>query len=256
MTAALAMQQHPLNTSPAYPPNAHFAAHAGRRAQPDAAELDGRFNSPLIDQAFLPGGQEWSDWAASWFLSDQTPRMIVSRQLVVLAINHTAWEMVSRGDLLSISDRQLSTRTGLLLPKLRQAVLGAREKESRLLLNDGDSEIMVTVAASSDRPDEAVKLTLRDTTLPATIECLDLRQLFGLTRSEQTAILGLFTGLSSTEIADGSGRSVLTVRTHVKRAYRKIGVRSLAQLFARLLPYASICAAPSAAERTPQRPLP
>jgi DNA-binding NarL/FixJ family response regulator len=101
-----------------------------------------------------------------------------------------------------------------------------------------------------------VTLTLRDTTLPATIECIDLRQLFGLTRSEQTAILGLFTGLSSTEIADESGRSVLTVRTHVKRAYRKIGVRSLAQLFARLLPYASICAAPPAAERTASRPTP
>ena len=232
---------------------AHLAAQSGRRGALDAQELDGRFTSPSSDQAFLPEAPDWLDWAADWFKSDQTPRVIVSRQLTVLAINHCAWELISRSDLLLISDRQLSTRKSLLLPKLRAAVSSARERESRVLLNDGGSEVMLTTAASSERPDEAVTLTLRDTTQPATIECLDLRQVFGLTRSEQGAILSLLSGQSSTEIADGSGRSVLTVRTHLKRAYRKIGVRSLAQLFARLLPYAAICTAPPAEERTPQR---
>jgi DNA-binding CsgD family transcriptional regulator len=252
----LAIQQYPSQTSTVQPLGALLVAQAGRREPLEAPELDAKMLGPSIGQGFVPGAPEWSDWAADWFISDQTPRVVVSRQLAVLAINHSAWELISRGDLLSISDRHLSTRKNLLQPKLRQTVSSAREKESRLLLNDGDSEVMVIAAAHPDRPDEAVALTLRDTTLPATIECIDLRQLFGLTRSEQTAILGLFTGLSSTEIADGSGRSVLTVRTHVKRAYRKIGVRSLAQLFSRLLPYASICAAPPAVERTGSRPTP
>ena len=237
-------------------PGAHLTGAAGRRSALDAPELESRFTGPSLDQTPLPEAAEWLDWAGDWFKSDQTPRVIVSRQLAVLAINHRAWEMISQSDLLLISDRQLSTRKSLLLPKLRQAVSAARERESRVLLHDGDSEVMVTVAASSERPDGSVAMTLRDTSQPAAIECLDLRQVFGLTRSEQGAILSLLSGQSSSEIADGSGRSVLTVRTHLKRAYRKIGVRSLAQLFARLLPYAAICTAPPAEEQTPSRSRP
>ena len=65
----------------------------------------------------------------------------------------------------------------------------------------------------------------------------DLCEIFGLAPSEQSVILGLLRGQSPPEIAKETGRSILTVKWHIKRAYRKIGVRSNAQLFARLLPF-------------------
>jgi DNA-binding CsgD family transcriptional regulator len=53
-------------------------------------------------------------------------------------------------------------------------------------------------------------------------------------------IIQLVKGYSSREIAEQFGKSILTVRTHVKRAYGKIGVKTRGQLFAKLLPYLSI----------------
>ena len=44
----------------------------------------------------------------------------------------------------------------------------------------------------------------------------------------------------SGDIAEQTGKSILTIRTHVKRAYGKIGVKTRGQLFAKLLPYLSI----------------
>jgi DNA-binding CsgD family transcriptional regulator len=64
--------------------------------------------------------------------------------------------------------------------------------------------------------------------------------MFGVTHGEHQVIIQLLKGLSSREIAEEFGKSILTVRTHVKRAYGKIGVKTRGQLFAKLLPYMAI----------------
>ena len=75
---------------------------------------------------------------------------------------------------------------------------------------------------------------------PVEIACADLEPVFGVTPGEHQVIVQLLKGYSSREIAAQFGKSILTVRTHVKRAYGKIGVKTRGQLFARLLPYLSI----------------
>jgi DNA-binding CsgD family transcriptional regulator len=72
------------------------------------------------------------------------------------------------------------------------------------------------------------------------IACADLEPMFGVTPGEHQVIVQLVKGYSSREIAEQFGKSILTVRTHVKRAYGKIGVKTRGQLFAKLLPYLSI----------------
>jgi DNA-binding CsgD family transcriptional regulator len=90
------------------------------------------------------------------------------------------------------------------------------------------------LGAAADSP---VAITLRDLSAPVQIQCADLEPVFGVTHGEHQVIVHLLQGRSSSEIAEQSGKSILTVRTHVKRAYGKIGVKTRGQLFARLLPY-------------------
>ena len=83
-------------------------------------------------------------------------------------------------------------------------------------------------------------LALRDLSAPVEVACADLEPIFGVTPGEHQVVLHLLRGQSSSEIAEQSGKSILTIRTHVKRAYGKIGVKTRGQLFARLLPYLMI----------------
>ena len=178
------------------------------------------------------------DWAAKWFMSDRTPRVVVNRSLSVLAANSRALEMIAVSDFLSICDgRLLATRNSA---NLDHAVAKAGAKERVHLLGEVDSGVLLTAEAAADGRDEPVFLTLHDLSVPVECVCPDLRLVFNLTPGEQSVILGLLRGQSASEIAVDTRRSILTVRTHLKRAYIKIGVRSHSQLFARLLPYTAM----------------
>ena len=194
----------------------------------------------------------WPDWAAKWFMGDRTPRIILSRDLRLLAVNRRASQLIAASGLLSIWDGQLLAARDSA--DLREAVATAGAVESTHLLGGADQGVLLTVGAASDGPDEPVALTLHEITVPVEIDASDLRQAFGLTRCEEGVVLGLLRGQSSREIAEETGRSILTVRTHFKRAYEKIGVRTQAQLFVRLRSYTSTRAAvePSSADPPPR----
>jgi DNA-binding CsgD family transcriptional regulator len=63
----------------------------------------------------------------------------------------------------------------------------------------------------------------------------DLHRLYGLTRTEQQIVKQMIQGQSVSEIAAEIHKSVLTVRTHVKRIYSKLHVGSKEQLFSTLM---------------------
>lgn len=74
---------------------------------------------------------------------------------------------------------------------------------------------------------------------------------YGLTNTERKVVAMLAGGATAIEIARASGCSLLTVRTHIKRAYEKMEVNSREKMFARLTGRAS---APSVEHRS-ARPL-
>lgn len=63
----------------------------------------------------------------------------------------------------------------------------------------------------------------------------DLHRLYGLTKTEQQIVRQMIQGQSVREIAAEMHKSVLTVRTHVKRIYTKLNVGSKEQLFSRVM---------------------
>jgi DNA-binding CsgD family transcriptional regulator len=179
-------------------------------------------------------------WPALWFAQDASARVIVSRDLAVLSLNQKASSLLSANGAIAIRDGCLSARDRRLSADLYDLVADAGPaRVSRALGTAGSSLLVEAVALDGDAAGP-VGLMLRDLAGPIEIVCADLEPMFGVTPGEHGVVVQLLKGHSSREIADASGKSVLTVRTHVKRAYGKIGVKTRGQLFARLLPYLSI----------------
>ena len=63
----------------------------------------------------------------------------------------------------------------------------------------------------------------------------DLGRLYGLTQTEQQITRMMLEGQSVTDIANRLNKSVLTVRTHVKRVYSKLNVGTKERLFSTVM---------------------
>jgi DNA-binding CsgD family transcriptional regulator len=179
--------------------------------------------------------------AELWLARDPSARLVVARDLSVLMINLKATELLAGAGGLVLREGALTARDRRLATDLANMISQATATPSnRVLLGaDGASVLAAAVALDADRAGP-VGLSLRDLTAPIHIECAELESMFGVTPGEQQVVVQLLQGRSSREIAEATGKSVLTIRTHVKRAYGKIGVKTRGQLFARLLPYLAI----------------
>jgi DNA-binding CsgD family transcriptional regulator len=184
--------------------------------------------------------RDGGDWPALWFAQDVAARLVVARDLTVLAANRNALNLMDANGLVSLRDGVLATRDRRAWGELMAVVGGARPKARFGVIGFGDGALLVDAFALEEATESPVALVLRDLHGSVEIECADLESMFGVTPGEHQVIVELLKGHSSREIAQESGKSILTVRTHVKRAYGKIGVKTRGQLFAKLLPYLSI----------------
>ena len=181
------------------------------------------------------------DWPARWFALDAVARLVVGRDLKILAINARAESTIGQSGGLALRDGALVARDRRFAGELAAAVAAAGcSGRFSLVGADGGAGVLLEAIALSGAEDSPVALTLRDLSAPVEVDCADLEPIIGVTPGEHQVILHLLQGRSSREIAEQSGKSILTIRTHVKRAYGKIGVKTRGQLFARLLPYLAI----------------
>ena len=190
----------------------------------------------------LAGGNTGRDaLPALWFSQDAAARLVVGRDLTVLVANSRALRVIESNGPVCLRDGALVARDRKAAAELT-AVVAEASPAARFAVVGADSGAAVLVEAVSLGPEETapVALALRDLSSPVQVECADLESMFGVTPGEHQVIVQLLKGYSSREIADQFGKSILTVRTHVKRAYGKIGVKTRGQLFARLLPYLAI----------------
>ncbi|WP_315760079.1 helix-turn-helix transcriptional regulator [Sphingomonas sp. Y38-1Y] len=88
-----------------------------------------------------------------------------------------------------------------------------------------------------DPQGEYVSLLITPDTELSTPRYHDFESIFGLTASENRIVLALLRGSTADVIASASNVSVMTVRTHLRRIYQKLGVGSREQLLHRLNRY-------------------
>ena len=163
----------------------------------------------------------------------------MSRDLAVLWSSRSVPETLSPDGPVMLRDGCLSGSTrahqSQLSALLDRAAAGAATAD---LFDhaEADRRLIVSVRALDGammRFGASVRRERRDIVLP------DLTGAFGLTNAEQLIVRRLMQGWSATDVADDLGAALLTVRTHIKRAYAKLGVHSKEQLFAKLLAFVS-----------------
>ena len=141
----------------------------------------------------------------------------------------------ARDGVLTCSDRSAAAQIQSIIWNVKadrptSAVIGQPDHQGILITG--------SLLRRSDRV--CVGLVIREIDADLHYELPDLEPVFGLTPSEQEIVGLLVAGMSSAEIARKFDKSILTVRTHVKRAYGKLGISSKEQLFAKLLRYGTV----------------
>jgi DNA-binding CsgD family transcriptional regulator len=172
---------------------------------------------------------------------DWPTRLVVGRDLTVFVANRNALTVIESNAVLGLRDGALAARDRKAAADLA-AIVAEASPQARFAVVGAEvgPAVLLEAVALVEAPSGPVALALRDLSAPVQIECADLEPIFGVTPGEHQVIVQLLKGHSSREIADQFGKSILTVRTHVKRAYGKIGGKTRGQLFARLLPYLAI----------------
>jgi DNA-binding CsgD family transcriptional regulator len=189
----------------------------------------------ITDDSLEPQGA--ADWGGRWLDAHGMAVVVMSRDLAVLWSSRTVPETLSPDGPVVLRDGCLSGSTrahqSQLSALLDRAAAGAATAD---LFDhaEADRRLIVSVRALDGammRFGAAVRRERRDIALP------DLTGAFGLTNAEQLIVRRLMQGWSATDVADDLGAALLTVRTHIKRAYAKLGVHSKEQLFAKLLAF-------------------
>jgi DNA-binding CsgD family transcriptional regulator len=189
----------------------------------------------ITDESFQPEGAP--DWGGRWLDAQGLAVVVLGRDLSVLWSTRAVQEALAGEGPLMLRDGSLigATRSHQiqLASLLDRAASGDAAAD---LFDHADAErrLIVSVRALGQERERfglALRAERRQISLP------DLTGAFGLTNAEQMIVRRLMQGWSATDVADDLGAALLTVRTHIKRAYAKLGVHSKEQLFAKLLPF-------------------
>jgi DNA-binding CsgD family transcriptional regulator len=176
---------------------------------------------------------------AGWLCGESRARIVVDRELSAHWVSDSAEALMQ-------SERSVLHRNGRIVPKdprlegeLRTFVATATgEVSTHCFANRDTGDQIVLAARRLPHPwSHLVGITLRHAGDHATIRLADLRQPFGLTATEARVAEYLLCGCTAEETALRLKVSLETVRTHIKRAYGKLGVRSRERFFHKLAPF-------------------
>jgi pimeloyl-ACP methyl ester carboxylesterase/DNA-binding CsgD family transcriptional regulator len=171
------------------------------------------------------------DALGRWLAGARGAALVVDRSGSIVAANRAAQRLlnarVGSPFMLPVDDADMQ----LLLRSLRSHE-AAGEPGERLLLLSGlapDAPVLVRILAAIGGDDQLVGLFTSILNWPNHLSA-QLQEAFGLTRSEVEVLRDITLGQTVKMIAERSGRSEPTVRTHVKAILGKAGVRSQLEL--------------------------
>lgn len=176
---------------------------------------------------------------AVWVERERRARILVDDALRVLWMSSSAERMMSGPNSLLIRNGHMRTRENRFDQQLRELIRGATLQTSTCCLHDAkmSEHLVLTAVRLSPPSDDMVGLTLLRASDDFPFDLADLHSAFGFTQTESRVAYRLMGGLTAGETADELGVSLETVRTHIKRAYAKLGVSSREGFFYRLTPF-------------------
>lgn len=173
---------------------------------------------------------------AQWLIEHDTRAIFVLDSEASVLLNNAAaqrlcmeesWAIEQHGRLeLAATGLHHWLLTAMASNERRACLMGSSEGQTLLRIHRvGDDE--------PNRNEDVYILTVGDTP-PGTVVREDLRDAFGLTPAEAAVASELYMGKSLALTAQVLQLSVNTVKTHVKRVFRKCSVRSHVQLVKRI----------------------
>lgn len=162
----------------------------------------------------------------SWASDDHRSRMVLHRDRHLVWANGAARELLAQGEHLTVSNGIVSAHAHEQA-EFARFCLDLRARASHCI---AIASLPVLVIEGVPTVDDLLVLTCQ---LRSAGErrWAPFEAVFGLTPSEHRVITALLDGEDVGSFAMRSGISVLTARTHVRRAYAKIGVSNREQLF-------------------------
>jgi DNA-binding CsgD family transcriptional regulator len=181
---------------------------------------------------------------AQWIEAEGRARVLVDDALRVCWMNAAAESLISSPNSLLIRNGHIRTRENRFDRQLRELVDGAASQMSTCCLHDAKAgeHLVLTAVRLSAPSDEMVGLTLLRATEDFPFRFADLHSAFGMTQTESRVAYHLMCGRTAEEASQELGVSLETVRTHIKRAYAKLGVSSREGFFHRLTPFVILLA--------------
>lgn len=201
-----------------------------------------RIGSAVIPQQLVGATPEIANSEVRGFsllFRETEARLIVDASGRILWQSEAAAALVKKSGSIGIDKGQLAGLTRhseRLLETLLQDAHKSREAVDQLFARAANEvpELFVRARTCSGRKAGALALTIRE--LNRKIDQIpNLTRLYGLTPTEQQVTKMMLQGLSVTEIAAELQKSVLTVRTHIKRTYVKFNVGTKEQLFSAVI---------------------
>jgi len=188
---------------------------------------------PAPDGAFSDAGAREPEvpHLSEWFQRLSRPSFFVRPDsLEIVDMNPSASRMLkSGGEVTSVGGR-LFLGGKQPTERFRAFLADLGDGPSAYAVDGGDNEhVVLRVETVPDAGLVAIQTfptAVRDTLWA------DTGPIFGLTRAEERLLKKLMGGANAEELAITLGISIETVRTHLKRAYAKIGVANREQLFA------------------------
>ncbi|CAN7385552.1 helix-turn-helix transcriptional regulator [Phenylobacterium sp. LjRoot225] len=176
---------------------------------------------------------------AHWIEAEGRARVLVDDALRVCWLNPSAESLMSGPNSILIRNGHIRTRENRFDRQLRELIDGAASQMSTCCLHDAKAgeHLVLTAVRLSAPSDDMVGLTLLRATEDFPFRFADLHSAFGLTQTESRVAYHLMCGRTAEEASQELGVSLETVRTHIKRAYAKLGVCSREGFFHRLTPF-------------------
>ncbi|AYG94366.1 LuxR family transcriptional regulator [Brevundimonas naejangsanensis] len=170
---------------------------------------------------------------AAWIDGEMRARLLVTRALDVVWMNEAARILREDGELFGVEGGRFAPQSRVLARLAAQA----RPGEARCLAAPGaDGRTWVVWAREvATSPTSLIGLTLQRSGGEVRFQALIETHL--LSPSEGRIVEMLLAGMETGRIAQTMDVSLETVRSHLKRAYQKMGVRSRGELFAQALAF-------------------
>ena len=171
--------------------------------------------------------------AFRWLDLDQRPRLVLDHADRILWSNAAAQRMLRPPHPLVIESGKLGMTDELVKAKAQRLIHGVDGQVRRMSLRGGEGErVSLVLSAWAAAEGSARQVFVQITFVQATlgVEESGLAEAYGLTPAEAAVLDGLLRLEPPGEVALNHGLSINSVRTHVRRIYGKMGVKTQPQL--------------------------